>query len=91
MTRLSIFRDSEVLKNGDFGKYTPDIVVVAIGQNDANPDNYMPKDYNGGKAKRWRAHYESFVRKLMQLYPSAHIILATTILMHECRMGQSDR
>ncbi len=71
------------VKKWDFGKYTPDVVVVAIGQNDANPDNYMPKDYNGGKAKRWRAHYESFVRKLMQLYPEAHIILATTILMHD--------
>ena len=55
----------------------------AIGQNDAHPDNYMPADYEGEKAKNWRAHYESFVRKLMEIYPSAQIILATTILMHD--------
>ena len=43
----------------------------------------MPADYDGAKAVNWREHYESFVRKLMGLYPAAQIILATTILMHD--------
>lgn len=71
------------VKQWDFGKYTPDVVVVAIGQNDAHPDNYMARDYNCAKADIWRSHYEAFVRRLMELYPSAQIILATTILMHD--------
>ena len=57
--------------------------MVAIGQNDAHPDNYMPEDYDGVKAKRWRERYEWLIRRLMQLYPEAKIVLATTILMHD--------
>lgn len=71
------------VKQWDFSRYTPDVVVVAIGQNDAHPDNYMPEDYDGAKAKRWRERYEWFIRRLMQLYPEAKIVLATTILMHD--------
>lgn len=71
------------VKQWDFSRYTPDVVVVAIGQNDAHPDNYMPADYDGVKAKRWRERYEWFIRRLMQLYPEAKIVLATTILMHD--------
>ena len=71
------------VKQWDFSRYTPDVVVVAIGQNDAHPDNYMPADYDGVKAKRWRERYEWFIRRLMQLYPEAEIVLATTILMHD--------
>ena len=71
------------VKQWDFSRYTPDVVVVAIGQNDAHPDNYMPADYDGVKAKRWRERYEWLIRRLMQLYPEAKIVLATTILMHD--------
>ena len=71
------------VKQWDFSRYTPDVVVVAIGQNDAHPDNYMPEDYDGVKAKRWRERYEWLIRRLMQLYPEAKIVLATTILMHD--------
>ncbi|MGN1155815.1 MAG: electron transporter RnfD, partial [Agathobacter sp.] len=34
------------------------------------------------KAINWRNHYESFIRKLREIYPNAHIILSTTILNH---------
>ena len=81
--KIEYLPDLGEVKQWDFSKYTPDVVIVAIGQNDAHPDNYMPVDYDGAKAQKWRAHYESFVRRLMDLYPSAQIILATTILMHD--------
>ncbi len=81
--KIEYFPDLGEVKKWDFGRYTPDVVVVAIGQNDAHPDNYMAQDYNGAKADIWRSHYEAFVRRLMELYPSAQIILATTILMHD--------
>lgn len=67
----------------DFKKYTPHVVIVAIGQNDNHPDDYMAEDYDCEKAKIWRAHYEQFVRNIRGKYPKALIILATTILMHD--------
>ena len=66
----------------DFSKYTPDVVIVAIGQNDNHPDDYMAKDYYCDKANNWREHYRSFVLKLKTIYPAAHIVLCTTILEH---------
>ena len=81
--KIQYLPDLGEVKQWDFSRYTPDVVVVAIGQNDAHPDNYMPEDYDGVKAKRWRERYEWLIRRLMQLYPEAKIVLATTILMHD--------
>ena len=99
--KIEYLPDLGEVKQWDFSRYTPDVVVVAIGQNDAHPDNYMPADYDGVKAKRWRERYEWLIRRLMQLYPEAKIVLATTILMHDaawdraiddvCRRIASDR
>lgn len=69
-------------KDWDFGRYTPHAVIVAIGQNDAHPDNYMETDPEGEKARRWKTHYLAFIRNLRAVYPRAHIILCTTILGH---------
>lgn len=66
----------------DFSLYTPDVVVVAIGQNDSNPNDYMAEDYSGEAADYWRASYRRFIERLRRLYPNAEIILATTILNH---------
>lgn len=72
---------SEV-KQWDFSRYTPHVVVIAIGQNDANPENYMDTDYDGEKACAWRMHYKKWVQDIRTKYPNAVIILATTILNH---------
>lgn len=73
----------------DFSKYTPHVVIVAIGQNDNHPDDYMAEDYSCERAVYWREHYESFVRGLREKYPNALIILATTILMHDKNWDKS--
>ena len=73
---------SEVVK-WDFQEYRPHVVIVAIGQNDANPEDYMAVDYEGEKAKYWRNSYRAFVGRLREIYPKAEIILATTILGHD--------
>ena len=70
-------------KPWDFAKYRPHVVIVAIGQNDSNPEDYMAKDYDGEKAAHWRAEYKAFIEKLRSIYPKAVIILATTILGHD--------
>lgn len=70
-------------KQWNFELWKPHVVIVAIGQNDANPENFMAEDYHCEKAVIWRQHYRAFVEKLMKLYPKAHFILATTILGHD--------
>lgn len=71
------------VKPWDFSRYIPHVAVVAIGQNDAHPEDYMAEDYDGAKAVYWRQRYREFVETLMELYPRAQIILATTILGHD--------
>nr|WP_304578831.1 GDSL-type esterase/lipase family protein [uncultured Acetatifactor sp.] len=67
----------------DFKAYTPQVVVVAVGQNDAHPEDYMKEDYDGARAVEWRARYSAFLRKLRGIYPEATIICCTTILGHD--------
>lgn len=67
----------------DFSRYAPHVVVVAIGQNDAHPYDFMAEDYYGGQARHWRGRYADFVRALRGKYPNALIVLATTILRHD--------
>ena len=66
----------------DFSRYTPHVVVVAIGQNDHNPVNIMADDYDSDASRHWRAEYRRFIGQLRTKYPRAHIVLTTTILGH---------
>ncbi len=65
----------------DFSLYTPHVVIIAIGQNDCNPEDYMGKDAE--KSANWKQHYIGFVKKLREKYPDALFVLATTILCHD--------
>ena len=76
-------------KPWDFSRYIPQVVVVAIGQNDNHPVDYMAEDYDSEKSENWRKHYQAFIEKLMELYPKAQIILATTILCHDKNWDRS--
>lgn len=66
----------------DFTKYVPHVVIVAIGQNDNNPVDYMKENYQGEKASQWRIRYADWIKKIREKYPDALIILSTTILNH---------
>ncbi|MGN1188646.1 MAG: electron transporter RnfD [Lachnospiraceae bacterium] len=81
--KIEYLPDLSPVKKWNFAKYTPHVVIVAIGQNDNHPEDYMAADYDSVKSENWRRHYEAFIRRLMELYPSAQIILTTTILMHD--------
>ena len=69
-------------KKWDFGRYAPHVVLVALGQNDNNPEDYMAEDYESARSEYWRCRYESFLRKIRGIYPDALLIAATTILSH---------
>lgn len=73
----------------DFSLYRPHVVIVAIGQNDSNPMDYMKEEKNGEKAKRWKNHYEYFIRRLRGIYPKAVIILTTTLLVHSAEWDEA--
>lgn len=73
----------------DFSKYRPHVVIVAIGQNDNHPEDYMAEDYEGEKAVYWRKRYKEFILKLRGHYPKAEIILTTTILCHNSNWDKS--
>lgn len=66
----------------DFGRFTPHVVVVAVGQNDAFPNDFMKEDYYGAQAEKWREHYLLWIRKLRRIYPDAWIVLTTSIVFH---------
>ena len=71
------------VKTWDFDSWKPHVVVVAIGQNDANPENYMAGDYDSEKSVNWRKRYKAFIERLTELYPKASFVLTTTILGHD--------
>lgn len=70
-------------KPWDFSRYTPHVVIIALGQNDAHPDDFMASDYHGAQARHWRARYADFIRALRERYPAALIVCATTVLRHD--------
>lgn len=76
-------------KQWDFSCYRPHVVIVAIGQNDNHPFDYMAEDYDSEEGKKWRSHYMAFVEKLRAIYPKAYIILSTTVLNHHPSWDQA--
>ncbi|MCI9125394.1 MAG: electron transporter RnfD [Eubacterium sp.] len=73
----------------DFSRYIPQVVIVAIGQNDSHPQDYMKEDAACKKAEVWRAHYKAFLGKIRMQYPDAHIICCTTLLCHDASWDHS--
>lgn len=67
----------------DFRKYTPDAVIVAIGQNDSHPEDYMKEDMEGERASLWREKYKEFLKMLRMKYPAVPIVCCTTLLYHD--------
>ena len=73
----------------DFRTYIPQLVIVAFGQNDSNPKDYMKEDLHGGMAEKWRRHYKEFLENIRKTYPSARIICCTTLLHHDKAWDQA--
>ena len=69
----------------DFGKYIPDIVIIAIGQNDKHNGKTDKDDIDisePGYREVWKTAYIKLVRELAGYYKNADFVLTTTILMH---------
>ena len=61
----------------------PHVVVAAIGQNDANPVNFMAQNYDCDASKHWRSAYAGWICACGYFARIARIILTTTILGHD--------
>lgn len=48
----------------DFSQYRPQVVILAVGQNDAHPNDFCGEDYEGEQAAVWRERYGAMVRRL---------------------------
>lgn len=70
-------------KTWNFKQYTPHVVILAIGQNDSNPQDYMRDEPDGLRAQYWKYKYQKLVEDIRAKYPKAMILLTTTILWHE--------
>lgn len=77
------------LSEWDFSEYMPNVVIVAIGQNDHHPENYMKENPTGEKARQWKEAYKHFLGLLRGKYPRAEIILTTTILGHDAEWDEA--
>ena len=68
-------------KQWDFTRYTPDCVIIAIGQNDSAPDPEAIKrpDYR----RMWKDKYIEMLSDLMEKYPKAEFVLILTALRHD--------
>ncbi len=73
----------------DFSQYTPHVVILAVGQNDNYPEDYMLADYGSAKAEYWRAKYRVWLEDLRQRYPQALLITTTTILEHNAEWDRA--
>ena len=68
----------------DFSLYTPDIVIMAVGQNDPHFEGGGDRDIKDpGYRKKWKDKYKEITSELMGKYPKAQFIFLLTVLMHD--------
>ena len=80
------FPEGGELTKWDFGRYTPDIVIIAIGQNDKHNSKTQKDDIDISEPSyrtKWKNAYIKIVRELNSYYKTAKFVLTTTILMHD--------
>lgn len=67
----------------DFSKYTPQVVLFAVGQNDPHNEGHEDFDITDSDYRRkWKDAYKSIILDLRGKYPKARFILLLTVLQH---------
>ena len=64
----------------DFSRYTPHVVIMALGQNDSHPIDYINNDKE--KREYWKSKYKEIILDLRDKYPNALFVIITTLLCH---------
>ena len=82
--KLCYFPEGPGYSQWDFGKYIPDVVIFAVGQNDQHKEGGPDPDiYDPAYRRQWKDRYEDIIRDLMEKYPKADFILLLTVLCHD--------
>lgn len=74
------------LTDWNFGRYVPDIVIIAIGQNDKHNGRTDRDDIDissPATREQWKTGYKKLVRDLANRYGDVKFVLTTTVLMHD--------
>ncbi len=67
------------MSSWDFTRFTPHVVVVAIGQNDARGGDIHDQAWR----TKWKDAYKGLLENLRGHYPKANFVLSTTVLIHD--------
>ncbi len=68
----------------DFGRYIPDIVIFAVGQNDQHNEAQGDPDINDPVFReKWKNRYKDIILDLRSKYPDARFVLLLTVLCHD--------
>ncbi|MBR1739868.1 MAG: electron transporter RnfD [Ruminococcus sp.] len=68
----------------DFGKYIPDLVIFAVGQNDQHVEGGPDPDIRDEAFRRkWKDGYIGIINSLREKYPEARFVLLLTVLCHD--------
>ena len=71
------------ITNWDFNKYTPNVVIFALGQNDPHHEGFDDFDIDDPDYRtKWKNAYKRIVSDLRNKYPNATFVLLLTVLMH---------
>lgn len=66
----------------DFSRFTPDLIIMAVGQNDHNPDPEVINDEE--YMKKWKAKYKEIISDLRSRYNKpVRVLMILTLLMHD--------
>ena len=67
----------------DFSRFTPDVVIMAVGQNDPHCEGQPDRDISDPEYRaKWKGKYKEITLNLMEKYPDAHFVFLLTVLMH---------
>ncbi len=81
--KLRFRPESGPIKEWDFKQYTPELVFIAVGQNDSYPEDFMKEQPKGQMAELWKRKYKEFVKNIRKEYPAAVILLMTSVMNHD--------
>lgn len=66
----------------DFSRFTPDLIIMAVGQNDHNPDPSVID--NPEFTKRWKKKYKEIIADLRRRYNKpVKVLMILTLLIHD--------
>jgi hypothetical protein len=82
--KLRYFPEDGGYSDWDFDRYTPNVVLFAVGQNDTHFEGHEDRDIKDPDFRaKWKARYKEIILDLRSKYKNAYFILLLTVLNHD--------